>query len=273
MIKSLKINYDKENICTKYSYIKKDKNTGEPRKFLPEKIEFTNGLNILVGTNGCGKTTVINLLTDICLIYGLKRDYNFWDAVSVFYPNADGLGNEKYKSTMDVVDVENNYNYPVKRMDSLSTKKNRSGGMYDNINDFAQFFEEKTMSKGQKMMNTIYTEVLQAQKDFESYSYNKLFFPPNSANETWMKGSDMVKEYIEKHNCPDLEKRCTFLMDEPDEGLDVFNLKELKQFLEVASETCQLIVVLHNPLLIKSLSDKANIIELTPNYLNAIETF
>lgn len=273
MIKSLKINYDKKNICKKYSYIKEDKNTGEQRKLLPEKIEFTNGLNILVGTNGCGKTTVLNLLTDMCLVYGLKKDYNFWDAVTVFYPNGHELGDEKFTKVVDVIEVENNYIYPVKRMDTLSTKKNRSGGQFDNINDFVQFFEEKDMSKGQKMMNTLYTEVLQAQKGFESYRYDNLFFAPNSANDLWMKGSDMVKQYIEKHNCPNLEKRCTFLMDEPDEGLDVFNLKELKQFLEVASETCQIIVVLHNPLLIKSLADKANIIELTDGYLDAIKNF
>lgn len=273
MIKSLKINYENKNISKKFSYIKEDRSTGEPRKLLPEKIEFTDGLNILVGTNGCGKSTVINILTDMCLIYGLKTDYNFWDTIEPFFPLVHGFGDERYSIVQDVIEVENNYNRPVKRMDTLSTKKDRSGGMYDNINDFAQFFEEKNMSKGQKMMNTLYTEVLKAQKGFENYRYDNLFLKPNSANETWMKGSDMVKKYIDEHNCPEIGNKCTFLMDEPDEGLDVFNLKELKEFLEVSSETCQIIVVLHNPLLIKSLADKANIIELTPEYIDAIKSF
>lgn len=273
MIKSISINYNNNIAPHGFQYIMEDRNTGEKNHFLPEKIEFTDGLNILVGTNGCGKTTVLNLLTNGCLVYGLETNYNFWDSVAFFYPQANQLGDEKYKEIQNIVSIENNYNCPVKRMDNLATRKKRSGDQFSNITDFAQFFNEKNMSKGQKMMNTLMSEIIRAQKDFQNYRYSNLFLPKNSANDTWMKGSDMVKSYIEKTNCPDLLRKSTFLMDEPDDGLDVFNLKELKEFLITSSETCQLIVVLHNPLLIKSLADKANIIEMTPNYMNAINSF
>lgn len=270
MIKSLEINYENRNISGKFSYILE---TEETCRLLPEKIEFTDGLNVIVGTNGCGKTTILEILTHMCLSYGLKTDFNFWDAVSYFYPNANDLGDAKYKIVQDVINVENNYNCPVKRMDKLSVKKDRSGGNFQNFNDFAQFFVEKNLSKGQKMMNTLYNEIVRVQKEFEKYRYDNLFLKPNSVNDTWAKGSDKVREYVEKHNHPEIGRRCTFLMDEPDEGLDIFNLKELQGFLETASETCQIIVVLHNPLLISSLIGKANFIELTPNYIKTIQNF
>jgi predicted ATPase len=272
MIKSISLNYDNPIVPRGFQYIIENCE-GNKIHLLPEKIEFTNGLNIIIGSNGCGKTTLINLLTRFCLVYGLKTDYNFWDEVSTFYPDANSLGDEKYSKLQNLVVIENNYNCPVKRMDNISEKKKRSGGQFTNISDFSNYFTEKNMSKGQKMMHTIFTEIQRAQKEFGEYSLESLFFDSNSVNDTWREALTKVKSYIEEHNCTNLEKRCTFLMDEPDEGLDVFNLSELKDFLQIASETCQIIVILHNPLLIKSLADKANIIELTDGYLNAINDF
>ena len=63
------------------------------------------------------------------------------------------------------------------------------------------------------------------------------------------------------------------MMDEPDAGLDIDNLAALRDFLIEASKTVQVIVVLHNALLIKSLADKANVIELSEGYLKKIGDF
>jgi predicted ATPase len=32
----------------------------------PKKVEFTNGINILVGKNGCGKSTILKTLKAYC---------------------------------------------------------------------------------------------------------------------------------------------------------------------------------------------------------------
>lgn len=66
-------------------------------------------------------------------------------------------------------------------------------------------------------------------------------------------------------------------MDEPDEGLDIYRLKELCSLLEMmvddAPRSCiQPVVAIHNVAIIKRLLKKGgvNFIELTPGYLDAV---
>ena len=40
----------------------RNKQVGALRKRLEEGIEFTPGINILIGENGCGKSTVLNII-------------------------------------------------------------------------------------------------------------------------------------------------------------------------------------------------------------------
>ena len=62
-------------------------------------------------------------------------------------------------------------------------------------------------------------------------------------------------------------------MDEQDNGLDVVNLLALKNWL-LNIKNVQIIAIIHNPILIKSLSENgANVIELSKNYLKKIKTF
>ena len=47
------------NFLTEWS---RNKQVGALRKRLEEGIEFTPGINILIGENGCGKSTVMNVI-------------------------------------------------------------------------------------------------------------------------------------------------------------------------------------------------------------------
>ena len=67
----------------------------------------------------------------------------------------------------------------------------------------------------------------------------------------------------------------TILMDEPDQGLDINNLKDIYGVLSCDKESTQLIAVVHNPILVYKLSKLpyVNIIEMSPNYLEIVKDF
>lgn len=273
MIDRVTINYNNSNSPKNYWWLNCD-GDGNPRKLLPEEIKFTNGLNIIVGNNGCGKTTLLKLIADLCLINGLP-EHNFWDIVGNIYPKADWLFDKDYSVVQDVVQVVNNFDCPIYQLKNLEEKIKFNFGQINNFNDFKQYWCESTMSKGQKMMSGLIHSVIEVNERMKDYSWKNMF-PDNwqkMVNETWALGYDKLYEYIETNNHSELERRVTILLDEPDEGLDIDNLKLLKDFLLRTKENTQVIVILHNQLLIRALADEANVIELSENYLQKIKEF
>ena len=129
------------------------------------------------------------------------------------------------------------------------------------------------MSKGQKMMNTINTSIHYANELLQNYSIDSII-PKECYNSAFKEAYDAMREYV-ANNTTELKKQAVFLMDEPDEGLDIKNLTLLKNFLIEAGKGIQIICVLHNPLLVKRLveSTNANVIQLTKGYLKAILDF
>lgn len=270
MIKTLEINYKAQNGANEYYYLREDENM-KKRKLLPKKIEFTPGLNLVIGGNGCGKTTLVDIITKLTLARGgLNNEYTFWDDVKIFYPDSSGFGSA-YKP-QDMFRIVNDYDAPVHRMDDTGVKNKRGGYNFQNVRDFAQFFFEGKMSKGQRMINTLKMAIIEANEKMGVYTKDSLF-PKKPMNDMWTKALEKTKEAIEGFNDSTLPKKAVFLMDEPDEGLDIDNITALRDFLLDASKTVQVIVVLHNQLLIKSLADKANVIELSPGYLDKVKNF
>lgn len=273
MIKSFKTNYSSDTKRHRYNYVRRN-GSGKKMKMLPKKVEFKGGLNVLIGANGCGKSTLLNLLTDFTLARdGLHSQYTFWEKVCTFYPEAFNLCDHDY-TPQTLFSIDNDYDVPVNRMDSLDMKKTEGGGDFASMRDFSQFFNEARMSKGQKIISTINATIAEVNEKNEAYSLEKLFPNPKTYNDVWGTAIEKTKEAVLGFHKPQRKKMPVLLMDEPDESLDVINLDMLKNFLLKASEKMQLIVVLHNPLLIKALADKgANIIELSENYLQKIRDF
>ena len=272
MIESVTINYNNSNPPRGYWWLTCD-GDGNPRHLLPEKINFENGLNIVIGNNGCGKTTLLKLITDLCFVRGLST-HIFWDIVEKVYPNCDWIYKD-YNTIQDVVSISNNFDCPIFKIDSLADKLSQNYNQIDNFKDFQQFWSERNMSKGQKTMSGLIWSVNSINEQMKNYSWRNMF-PKDyekKVNDTWATAYDMLYKYIDTHNNTTLEKRATILMDEPDEGLDINNLKVLKEFLLKARENTQVIAVLHNQLLIDSLSDNANVIELSKDYLQQIREF
>jgi ATPase subunit of ABC transporter with duplicated ATPase domains len=263
MIKEISFNY-RGQFPKRYGYIKDG-------RLLPKRVEFTEGLNIVIGENGCGKSSLLNVIRALTLTGGLRLDVSMWDQVGVFFPKEKDFLSQDYDVVQDGVTIVNDYDAPVMPMDKLESRRSFDGS-YECVEDFAQHFDEAKMSKGQKMLNTIRASIRRANRYMESYSLAGLF-PSGPMNSTFREGVDKVREHVESITCGDLPKRGVFLMDEPDEGLDIRNLAVLKNFLLEAGKTVQVIAVIHNPLLIRTLADKANVIELTEGYLEDVKNF
>lgn len=271
MIQKITINYENKYHPDGYTHLIKD-NDGNNRQLLPKEVVFDKGLNIIIGENGCGKSTLLNLLTDLTLARGLSNGFDFWSQVKLFYPTEKELFTIDYRTKQDVVRIYNDYHSPVSRMDTLSGKMKLNYGQLNSADDFRQYISERTLSKGQQMISGIKWSIGAMLEKAKTYTLDSLI-PDSlmkSCNDTWSNGYKGIKTTILETHQDGLEKRPVFLMDEPDEGLDINNLKQLKDFLLIASATTQVIVILHNQLLIKSLADKANVIELSEDYLNKI---
>jgi hypothetical protein len=79
-------------------------------------------------------------------------------------------------------------------------------------------------------------------------------------------------KYVKSHQQEGSDE-WTILMDEPDRNLDIENIDTIKNILSFHKPQTQIIAVVHNPLLICSLSKKKdiNIIEMTESYVDKIK--
>jgi hypothetical protein len=82
---------------------------------------------------------------------------------------------------------------------------------------------------------------------------------------------DEYVDYIDRHRIEN-NNEWTIIMDEPDRNLSIDSINDIRCILDYHKENTQVIAVIHNPLLIYSLSKNKdiNFIELTPGYINKI---
>lgn len=82
-----------------------------------------------------------------------------------------------------------------------------------------------------------------------------------------------IKEYM--HNNQVDSDKLTLLMDEPDSGLDIENIKDVFETISYDNPNVQLIVAIHNPVLIHKMLklNYVNTIEMTPCYTKKVEDF
>ena len=265
--------------------ITNNKNT--PIRYLPELDTFKNGteynfkpgINIIIGKNGCGKTTLINLISK----YTLCSDYmysklpsmaNMGDALKI----ADLFGREftfeKIGKDTDVKDGASVvcdydgivYHYMLKdKVDALASMEN------------LRFVAGNAgLSTGEQMsysLNNLFNTAF-SKKDvnFPIEEIKKLM---KRSNDLWKKRFENLLKYYEDNrlNITEKEFEFTFLLDEPDRNLDITKIDELYYILSFRKELTQIICVVHNPILIYKLSklDYINFIEMTDGYLNEIK--
>lgn len=241
-------------------YIRDNENT--PITYLPNldkfkngtKYEFKEGVNVIVGENGSGKTTLLNLIRAYLLIGEKDCDKGIYNSnINRLFRTYNGEG------MLDGVDVYADYERNTFRLCHASEISN--DGVVKDFNSFGTYVEQIHSSTGESIkiaLNSLFGMMFGANAKLK-YDYGKL-------GDTY----PMYVEYVGKHKVKGNE--WTIIMDEPDRNLDIDNIDQILEILSFHKEQTQIISVVHNPLLIYSLSKnkEVNIIELTDGYVNRV---
>lgn len=228
--------------------------------FLENGVKFSNGVNILIGKNGSGKSTILNIIraVNMCSHSTTSSFINYSEL-------------EDLEDLLNNFEIKSNYYLPVFNLYRL---KEDIKGLIDtdlilkDISSLNSFLAATSESNGQNLigdLNSLFKDMFSKKKMISMASIIKGL----EKNETVKN----ISEIFIKNQVDDMF--ITVLMDEPDQGLDIENIKKIWNILTTNRDDTQLIAAIHNPLLIYKLSklDFVNIIETTPGYLKYICDF
>ena len=216
--------------------------------------EFKPGINIIVGENGSGKSTLMEIIRRYLLV-----DYTQC-STGVYNSTLNKLND---KAHLDGVDVFGDY-----RKNTFRLCHRDEIGSLDCLNeDFGTIgtvFQQNNSSTGESvlvginaMFRTMFSEGAKLEFDYDRFGKSGVF--------------QDYADYVEEHRV-DCEDEWTILMDEPDRNLSIDNIKEIQGILSYRKPQTQLIAIVHNPLIIYTLSKKKgiNIIEMSEGYVDKV---
>lgn len=253
---------------------------------LKEKtIEFKPGVNIIVGKNGCGKTSLLNVIRKLTMCDG---------SFSSHYSRGHGeawLHRIQNAGYFRRADLSMDYRFSV-----FNLRKPGDMESYDwesSAANFSQFFNAKSRSDGQNVNETLKMMMvffMFGEEDYKAQDVKKgkngrdfekcVIEPVRNAAKN-CKTHQFMLDYYERNGFKakkdDPYYGWTMLFDEPDKGLDVFKVKELFDIItrDCDEKLIQKIVVLHNIGLIHKLRKwgKANFIDIDNGYLEEVDRF
>lgn len=179
------------------------------------KIEFTDGLNIIVGPNGSGKSSILNIISHqlAANITGVSAVSKSW-LTSVQFDDSKPLG---------CADIEHDgrpvfYCSPRQGISALVGQLDESEFALNVALDVFDGSKESTGEKNNRLMMPFMESVINSTDHPESIG---MLFSPNSINDYWKGNLMAVHEEWLKPSIP-LGKP-TLILDEPETGLGILN--------------------------------------------------
>jgi hypothetical protein len=241
-----------------------------------KSVSFKSGVNVIVGLNGCGKTTLLNLIRryTLCLNSTTSTcpsgNLEFSDLLTK-YGSSDNI--------CDGVKIISDYQGVVFNMLEHNVLERRENFLQDRVK-FQSYFNNLHCSTGEGISNgldMLFKTMFDSKTNLE-FPFKKL---KEIANSDFFPHQDKAKQLLQYYkensfqydNPADFE--FTVLMDEPDRNLDINRVKEIYDILTHKKENTQIIAVIHNPILIYKLSkcSHVNIVEMTENYVEDVVKF
>jgi predicted ATP-dependent endonuclease of OLD family len=226
-------------------------------------FQFNDGFNVLFGSNGCGKSTLMKCVKSYCAI-----EHAGWSRISdhmslgagdvkafpfvyrVFTPTKecdtivewDGSPTFYNDSDLRIDDMSWFYNKDILKREGLTTEAEQMD------------YIAKRPSSGQTRMqklNKIFNIAMNPPKFWET--------SPNPGNRF---------ERMEIHYINSLPKngKVTILLDEPEKSLSIPKQIELFRLLKSFQDKFQIIISTHSPFIL--FEDGINIIEMEADYIN-----
>ena len=263
------------------------KNPYLAKTLIGRKIQFTNGINVIVGPNGSGKTTIINA---IAAFAGVRVD-GFPVKIDPFMMDTNFI--------IQNIQTDNDYDTEIERI-VMQNMKNPCKISWDGTPVYYHNFSEKTAQAG-NVFGELKGGIIHGAIDEAEWHLNKnrmsggettmyvfeklynniknpvcyddlLSYDPSSTNRVHCMTFDAQRRFYKKFKNFSVKKPCTLLLDEIDNNFDIATTIEFftKYLPHLADETgIQIIVVTHSPIVMSESiynSPKYNIISLDDKF-------
>lgn len=238
------------------------------------EYNFTSGINIIVGENGCGKTTLFKAIYNYMLAH--NGIYSSVPSRRLLFPKSNLFDNKQIPNGMKVkADYKSRLYRLISFQDTCVNER-----IFDHDANLEMFATLQHTSKGEECHHSFYKMMDIMFKVGKEYDFiQRLTDKKQQLNNSLDGFCDKFIQYY-KENQIEWNGKVTMMLDEPDNNLDVINLKHLYDVLTFEHPEIQIIAIIHNIALIKKLLDatkkgniKINFIEMSENYLKFVDDF